>query len=79
MPADVAPRAALLSWAAEARGEASSWPSTIAKTAEMGRKTEGSKAADAADADDALVFTCGIVGWRRAWDALFRRAGEERP
>ena len=76
MPAYAAPRAALLSWAAEARGEASSWPSTIAKTAEMGRKTEGSKAADA---DDALVFTCGIVGWRRAWDALFRRAGEERP
>ena len=46
MPADAAPRAAPLSWAAEARGEASSWPSAIAETAEMGRKIEGSKADD---------------------------------
>ena len=73
MPADAAPRAAPLYWAAEARGEASLWPSSIAKTAKMGKKTEGSKA-DNADAP-VYLWDCWLeaglgrslpAGWRGA-------------
>ena len=75
--ADAAPRAAPLSWADEARGGASSWTSAIAKTAKMGRKTEGSKAGDA----DAPVYLwdrwleAGLgrslpAGWRGAIDPV---------